>query len=68
MEIEYRRLLRRSEVLQMCGISKSTLHHLVAIGKFPRPIRISRRAVRWRLEEVLAWIESRPRTAETVMG
>ena len=60
MAIEDRRLLRRSEVLELCGISRSTLYELMDLELFPRPVRISRRAVRWRLEDVLAWIESRP--------
>lgn len=63
MCIENRRLLRRSEVLELCGISSSTLYDLMALGLFPRPVLIARRAVRWRLEEVLAWIESRPLAA-----
>jgi predicted DNA-binding transcriptional regulator AlpA len=29
---------------------------------FPRPVRIGPRAVCWREDEVLAWVESRPRS------
>ena len=60
--VEQDRLLRRDEVLTMCGISLSTLNHLVKIGEFPAPVRISKRAVRWWLSEVIAWMESCPKT------
>ncbi len=60
--VEPDRVLRRDEVLRMCGISRSTLAHLVKAGEFPAPVRISKRAVRWWLSDVAAWLESRPKT------
>lgn len=52
-------LLRRPVVEQMTGLSRSSLYRLMAIGQFVQPVRISERAVAWRAEEILAWIESR---------
>ena len=60
MDFEGRRLMRRDEVLHVCGISRSTLHEMVADGTFPRPVRINARAVGWRVADVIAWLESRP--------
>ena len=56
------RLIRRDEVQQMCGISRSELYRQVADGRFPRPVRVGLRAVRWRRSEVEAWIAGLPRT------
>ena len=65
MVIEDWRLMRLEEVLHLCGISKSTLNDLIAIGEFPRPVRISARAVGWWAWEVWAWLKARPPAAET---
>ena len=58
------RLLNVREVTELIGVSKSTLHRMVSANRFPRPIRVGLRAVRWRLSEVLAWMESRPPALE----
>lgn len=49
------KLLRRSEVLDLIGISKSTLHAWVNAGRFPRPVQLGPRARRWRECEVDDW-------------
>ena len=53
-------LLRRDEVQKLCRISKSTLFRLMRAGKFPLPIRVGPRAVRWRAGELNAWLSGRP--------
>jgi len=55
------KLLRRVDVLQRCGISVSTLYRLMAIGKFPKNVNISERAVAWSNSEIEQWIEERMR-------
>jgi prophage regulatory protein len=52
-------LLRQPAVLARIGFSKSTLWELVRRGQFPRPVRISSRAVAWKSSEVERWIEER---------
>jgi prophage regulatory protein len=52
-------LLRQPAVLARIGLSKSTLWELVRRGQFPRPVRISSRAVAWRSSEVERWIAER---------
>ena len=52
-------LLRCHEVTKLVGLSRSTLYVLVKDGKFPSPIQVGPRAVRWLASEVDAWIDSR---------
>ena len=51
-----RALLRLADVRNLVGVSRSTIYKRVPEGSFPRPIRISARSVRWRLEEIEEWI------------
>ena len=55
------RLLRRSEVEECCGLSRTTIYRLMRLGQFPIPIKISPRAVRWPQREIENWIAARPR-------
>ena len=59
-EVAFPKLMRRSEVEAAVGLSAATLYRLMSAGSFPRPIRVGAQAVRWRAEDVLAWIASRP--------
>ena len=58
-------LLRRQQVEALIGVSRSALYAMMADNRFPRPLQISTRAVRWKRTDVMAWIESRPTTNET---
>ena len=48
-------LLRASDVRRILGIADATLYRWIADGRFPRPVRVSERAVRWRSEDVQGW-------------
>ena len=65
MSLDDVKLLRRSEVLQICGISKSTLYEMISQERFPAPVRISQRAVGWRAGDIRAWLESLPQASES---
>ena len=54
------RLLRRREVEKLTGLSRSTIYRMLKTGQFPQPVRIGRKAVRWRLRDIIAWMDSRP--------
>ena len=41
------RILRRPEVQNRTGLPTSTLYALIADGRFPRPVKIGKRAVGW---------------------
>ena len=53
------RLLRISEVVALTGLSRSTIYEWSADGRFPPPVRLSGRAVRWVEAEVEAWLRER---------
>ncbi|MCY3637686.1 MAG: AlpA family transcriptional regulator [Chloroflexi bacterium] len=56
------RLIRLEEALSYTGLSRSELYRKIRVGEFPRPVRVGKRAVRWRESEVEEWIAERPRT------
>jgi prophage regulatory protein len=53
-------VLRRKAVEAKTGLSTSGLYDAMAAGTFPKPIRLSAKAVGWRSNEVDDWILSRP--------
>jgi prophage regulatory protein len=58
-------LLRLKAVIELTGLCRSNVYRLEAEGTFPARVRLSERASAWRREEVVAWIESRPRVRTT---
>ena len=55
------RLLTLRDVMAATALSRSAVYALMAESRFPKPIRIGSRAVRWVEREVLDFIASRPR-------
>ena len=55
------RILRMNELRRLTRLSKATIYRLLKSGAFPRPIRLSVRAVGWRTEEIDDWLASRER-------
>lgn len=53
------RLVRQPEASFVTGLSKSMMYLLMSRGEFPKPRKISKRAVAWPLEELEAWAASR---------
>jgi prophage regulatory protein len=51
-------LLKARTVQAQTGLSRSKLYAMVKAGKFPAPIRLSARCVRWTSESVRGWIAS----------
>ena len=54
-------LLTLRDVLHITALSRSSVYALMAENRFPKPLRIGNRAVRWVEQEVLDFIASRPR-------
>ncbi len=52
-------ILRRPQVEQRTGLSRSTLYQYIQDGQFPRPVSLGARAVGWLESEVNAWIAAR---------
>ena len=53
------KILRRKDVEEIVGLSRSTIYKLMSTGAFPSSIRLGPRAVGWRLSDIEAWIEFR---------
>jgi prophage regulatory protein len=52
-------ILRRPDVERATGLSRSTIYELIARGDFPKPIKLSARAVGWPENTIREWQESR---------
>lgn len=55
------RLLRREEVEELTGLSRSAIYRLMRTAEFPTPIRIGPRAVRWPKAELDEFLAQCPR-------
>ena len=52
-------ILRRKQVEQRTGLSRSTIYLRVAQGTFPKSVSLGARAVGWLESEVDDWLNSR---------
>ncbi len=50
------RFLRRPEVEARTGLSRGTIYTKMNERTFPRPMRIGKRAVAWKEEDIDRWI------------
>jgi prophage regulatory protein len=53
------RLIRRVEVQQVTGLSRTSLYRLIAAQDFPTQVHLSTNSVAWLRSEVDAWIADR---------
>ena len=53
------RILRRSQVQDLTGLSRSTIYLQIAAGQFPRSIPLGARSVGWIEAEIVDWLRSR---------
>jgi len=58
-------IMRRKNVERHTGLARSTIAKLISIGDFPKPIRLTNRAVGWRTSAVEAWLASRAQSTST---
>ena len=54
------RLLRRRDVEDITGLSRSSIYRLMRKGEFPLPVKVGPSAVRWKESDITVWLESRP--------
>ena len=50
------RILSKREVIQLCGLSATTLWRECRAGRFPKPVPISKGRVGWLESAILSWI------------
>lgn len=55
---------RLPDVLGRIGMRRSWLFAAVATGNFPKPLKLGRRAVGWRSQDIDQWIEDRSRQSK----
>ncbi len=53
------KLLRRKQVEQITGLSRSSIYAMIAEGRFPKQHRIGQRAVAWLESDINDWIATR---------
>lgn len=58
-----RRILRRPDVELATGLSRCTIYSMMADGRFPKPLRLGKRAVGWIESDIEAWLGSRSKGA-----
>jgi prophage regulatory protein len=52
-------LVRESELRRIVKLSHATIWRLCRAGKFPKPAKLSQRAIAWRLVDIERWIAER---------
>lgn len=53
------RHLRRPAVEEITGLSRTTIYNLMSKGEFPRPIKLTGKAVGWPESKIAKWLEDR---------
>lgn len=51
--------LRRRAVEEITGLSRSTIYLLMSKGQFPRPIKLTAKAVAWSETSIVDWLSTR---------
>jgi len=54
------KIIRTSQLVEMTGLSRTTLWRLEQSGDLPSRIQLSAKAVGYSLEEIEVWLKSRP--------
>src|SRR6056297_3232876 len=53
------KFLRLAQVEEKSGLKKSAIYELMSKGEFPRPYRLTERAVGWKQSEIEQWMATR---------
>ena len=51
--------LRRRAVEEITGLSRSTIYNLMSKGQFPRPVKLTGKAVGWPENAIAEWLAGR---------
>lgn len=58
------RMLRLPEVLELTGLSRSTIFRLVQTGNFPPSVKLTTRTIGWFSTDIETWIAARAAASE----
>ena len=50
-----KKMYRLPEVMDMTGLSRSSIYLRVSTNEFPKPVKIGRRAIGWPEDSIIAW-------------
>ena len=50
-----KKMYRLPEVMNMTGLSRSSIYLRISTDEFPKPVKIGRRAIGWPEESIIAW-------------
>jgi prophage regulatory protein len=50
---------RRRDVESITGLARSTIYDMMSRGEFPRPVKITAKAVAWPESAIQAWLGAR---------
>ena len=53
------RIMRLEEVMSVTGFKRSSVYKYVALGLFPKPVRLTGKSVGWVSVEIEDWIKAR---------
>lgn len=56
---QFDQILRRPQVEEIIGLGRSKIYAMIREGHFPRPVRLTEKAVGWRASDVAAWLAAR---------
>jgi len=51
--------LKRKQVESLTGLGRSAIYKLMAMGQFPKAVKLTKKAVGWQKSAINAWILSR---------
>ncbi|WP_340107798.1 helix-turn-helix transcriptional regulator [Pikeienuella sp. HZG-20] len=54
---------RRRTVEEITGLSRSTIYDMMSRGLFPRPVKLTGKAVAWPESAIADWLASREKSA-----
>lgn len=52
-------VVRMSRLVEMIGLSRSTIWKLLSQDKFPTPIRLGSKSIGWRVKDIDEWLQNR---------
>jgi len=53
------KIIRKKELLNLIGLSDTTVWRLERKGKFPKRLRLGPKSVGWLYKDIISWIEKK---------
>ncbi|MBJ6957480.1 AlpA family transcriptional regulator [Vibrio cholerae] len=53
------KVIRLKEVIELTGLSKSSIYRMASDDKFPKPLSLGSRSVGWIESEVTQWLDEK---------